>query len=409
MILQMSITFRLSYDGMMLVRGRLAGRVRLDKMAAMRIYDLKATELGGRARLGQLTLPHGTVQTPVFMPIGTRATVKGILPEQVRESGAEIVLGNTYHLVQRPGTDVIAEFGGLHRFMGWDGPLLTDSGGYQVFSLTELNKITDEGVTFRSHFDGQYLHLDPVSAMEIQNKLGADIIMAFDQCPPGDADYATAGEAVARTVRWAEKCRQAHQRSDQALFGIVQGGVYPQLRAECAERLVEMDFPGYAVGGLSVGETHEQMVAVLGDLVHTLPADRPRYLMGVGMPRDILAAVRAGIDMFDCVLPTRNGRNACAFTAQGTLKLRNEKYRRQQEPLEEGCPCPACRKFSRAYIRHLFVVKEMLGPILVSMHNLWFFQRFMARLRDLIPTGDWATMLSEFPIAASGADEARQV
>lgn len=372
-------------------------------------FDVIQSEPNGRARQGRISLPHGTVRTPAFMPVGTRATVKGLLPGQVRESGAEIILGNTYHLLQRPGADVVAEFGGLHRFMGWDGPILTDSGGYQVFSLAELSRITDDGVTFRSHLDGHYLHMDPASAIAVQNRLGADIIMAFDHCPPGNADLALATQAVERTVRWARQCKQAHQRSDQALFGIVQGGVYPELRAVCARQLMDMDFPGYAVGGLSVGDTYEQMVTVLDALVHTLPADRPRYLMGVGMPRDILAAVRAGVDMFDCVLPTRNGRNGCAFTARGTLKLRNEQYSRQQGPLEDGCPCPTCRQFSRAYIRHLFVVREMLGPILISIHNLWFFQRFMARLGDLIPTGDWATMLAEFPIAASGADEAAQV
>jgi len=380
-----------------------------DRMAAMLRFEVLQSEPAGRARRGVLCLPHGYVQTPAFMPIGTRAAVKGILPRQVRDSGADIILANTYHLVQRPGVEIIAEFGGLHRFMGWDGPILTDSGGYQVFSLADLNKVTDDGVTFRSHFDGQYLHIDPESAIAIQNSLGADIIMAFDQCPPGDADLALASRAVERTVRWADRCRRAHHRPDQALFGIVQGGVYPELRRECARRLIEMDFPGYAVGGLSVGETHEEMVMILDDLIHQLPADRPRYLMGVGMPRDILAAVRAGVDMFDCVLPTRNGRNACAFTAQGTLKLRNEQFRRQQGPLEPDCPCPTCRTFSRAYLRHLFIVKEMLGPILVSIHNLWFFQRFMARLRDLIPTGDWATMLAEFPIAGSEAREPGQV
>ena len=365
-------------------------------------FQIIARDPASHAREGTLTLPHGVVRTPAFMPIGTRAAVKGILPDQVRESGAEIILANAYHLAQRPGAEVVAEFGGLHRFMGWDSPILTDSGGYQVFSLAGLTRITEEGVTFRSHLDGRYLHLDPSSAIAIQERLGADIIMALDQCPPGDADYALASQAVERTVRWADQCRRAHQRDDQALMAIVQGGVYHDLRASCAGRLVDMDFAGYAIGGLSVGETHAQMVEVLGHLVPVLPAERPRYLMGVGMPRDILAAVRAGIDMFDCVLPTRNGRNACAFTATGTLKLRNEQFRRQQGPLEEGCACPACRKFSRAYLRHLFVTKEMLGPILVSTHNLWFFQRFMARLRDLIPGGDWATMLAEFPIAASG-------
>jgi len=308
--------------------------------------------------------------------------------------------------LERRGAVVGAAFGGLHGFMGWDGPILTDSGGYQVFSLADLTRITDEGVTFRSHLDGQYLLLGPASAMAVQNQLGADIVMALDQCPRGEAERGVAAEAVERTVLGAEQCKRAHGRSDQALFGIVQGGIYHDLRASCARRLIELDFPGYAVGGLSVGETHEQMVEVLGELVDQLPADRPRYLMGVGMPRDILAAVRAGIDMFDCVLPTRNGRNACAFTAAGTLKLRNEQYRLQQGPLEPGCGCPACRRFSRGYLRHLFVVREMLGPMLVSLHNLWFFQRFMARLRDLIPLGDWATMLAEFPIASPGAGEA---
>jgi len=354
---------------------------------------------GGQARCGMLTTPHGTIRTPAFVPVGTKGSIKGLWPEQVRDSGAEIILANTYHLCQRPGAELIEQLGGLHTFMGWDGPILTDSGGYQVFSLAELNKITDEGVTFRSHMDGQYVHLDPASAIEIQNHLGADIIMAFDQCPPGHADRSEVTRAVERTVRWAQKCREAHRRSEQALFAIVQGGVFHELRQACARQLIAMDFPGYAVGGLSVGEPHEQMVEVLTELVPTLPADRPRYLMGVGKPRDLLAAVRVGIDLFDCVLPTRHGRNACAFTATGTLKLRNEKYRRQSGPLEPGCPCPVCQKFSRGYLRHLFGVREMLGPILVSLHNLWFFQRFMARLRDLIPSGDWATMRAEFPIA----------
>jgi len=374
------------------------------------MFEFKVTHQqvgGGQARCGELSTPYGTIQTPVFMPVGTKGTVKGLLPEQVRDSGAEIILANTYHLCLRPGAELIEELGGLHRFIGWDGPILTDSGGYQVFSLAKLNKITDDGVTFRSHVDGQYVHLDPVSAIDIQNRLGADIIMAFDECPPGDADRSQVAQAVERTVRWARQCREVHRRADQALFGIVQGGVFHDLRQECAQKLIEMDFPGYAVGGLSVGEPHEKMVAVLNALVPSLPTDRPRYLMGVGQPRDLLAAVRAGIDMFDCVLPTRNGRNACAFTATSTLKLRNEQFRRQDGPLEPGCPCPVCQKFSRSYLRHLFMVKEMLGPILLSLHNLWFFQRFMARLRDLIPSGNWATMLAEFPIA--GASRAQSV
>jgi len=424
----------------------MAGPGRYDRR--MFKFEISKSEPGGRARCGVLTTPHGAIRTPAFMPVGTRATVKGVWPAQVRESGADILLANTYHLGLRPGPELIAELGGLHRFMGWDGPILTDSGGFQVFSLSALNQITDEGVTFRSHIDGQLLRLDPEQATRIQYLLGADIIMAFDQCPPGDADRDVVARAVERTVRWAGECKQALERLSasppalngcdaamkerladlatvrgmpdeaqsgcsphpapaqdkperkmQAMFGIVQGGIFPDLRRACAQQLMEIGFPGYAIGGLSVGETHEQMVAVLDDLVWRLPADRPRYLMGVGMPRDILAAVRAGVDLFDCVLPTRNGRRAYAFTARGPLRLRNEKYRRQDQPLETECSCPACRQFSRAYIRHLFMVGEMLGPMLVSVHNLWFFQRFMSRLRDLIPTGDWGRMLEEFPVA----------
>ncbi len=371
-------------------------------------------EPAGAARTGVIETAHGPVRTPAFMPVGTRATVKGVWPDQVRAAGADILLGNTYHLCQRPGAELIASFGGLHRFMGWDGPILTDSGGYQIFSLAELNRIDDDGVAFRSHIDGSWVQLDPVSAMRIQHDLGADIIMAFDQCPPGDADRSVAARAVERTVRWAARCRDEHARliaaeaaggedRHQSLFGIVQGGVFHDLRRACAGQLVELDFPGYAIGGLSVGETHQQMVEVLGELLPHLPADRPRYLMGVGMPRDILAAVRAGIDMFDCVLPTRNGRNGYAFTATGGLKLRNERHRTSREPLEPDCPCPTCARFSRGYLRHLFQTGEMLGPMALTVHNLWFFQRFMSRLRDLIPRGDWTTMLAEFPVAGSPA------
>jgi queuine tRNA-ribosyltransferase len=256
-------------------------------------FEVISRDPGGHARCGTVRTPHGTIRTPAFMPVGTKASVKGVWPQQVAESGADILLGNTYHLCLRPGAELVAEMGGLHRFMGWDGSILTDSGGYQVFSLAELNKITDEGVSFRSHIDGRWLHLNPAEAMRIQNLLGADIIMAFDQCPPGDADRVTVARAVERTIRWADECRRAHARNDQALFGIVQGGVFHDLRAACAERLIELDLPGYAIGGLSVGETHAQMVEVLRELVHRLPADKPRYLMGVGMPRDILTAETA--------------------------------------------------------------------------------------------------------------------
>lgn len=367
--------------------------------------EIHHCEPGGQARVGTLHTPHGPVRTPAFMPIGTRGSVKGLWPDQVRDSGADIILANTYHLALRPGAELIEQLGGLHHFMGWDGPILTDSGGYQVFSLAELNHITDDGVTFRSHIDGQWLHLDPISATRIQNQLGADIIMAFDECPPGNAGREAVARAVDRTIRWATGCKQAHRRDDQALFGIVQGGVFHDLRRLCADRLIDLDFDGYAIGGLSVGETHRNMVEVLNEVAPHLPPDKPRYLMGVGMPRDILVAVRAGVDMFDCVLPTRNGRNGYAFTAMHPLRLRNEKYRAEDLPVEADCPCPTCRRFSRAYIRHLFLAGEMMGPILLSLHNLWFFQRFMTRLRDLIPNRDWGTLLAEFPVAAEGGPD----
>jgi len=336
------------------------------------------------------------------MPIGTRGAVKGIMPAMLRDLGTRILLANTYHLSLRPGADLIERLGGLHRFMNWDGPILTDSGGYQVFSLAELTRIDDDGVSFRSHIDGALMRLDPATAMRIQNQLGADVIMAFDQCPPSTAERHVVAAAVERTIRWADQCRRAHSRTDQALFGIIQGGVHHDLRRLCAARLVDMDFPGYAIGGLSVGETHDQMVEVLTVLEPQLPREKPRYLMGVGTPRDIVAAVRAGIDMFDCVLPTRNGRNAYAFTRDGPLRLRNERYRADEGPIERGCDCPACMGFSRAYIRHLFGVEEMLGPILVSLHNLRFYHRLMERIRDLIPSGGLESIYAEYPVAGGG-------
>jgi len=350
-----------------------------------------------------LTTPHGSVDTPAFMPVGTAGSIKGVTPTQLRATGAQMILSNTYHLQLRPSAEVVRDLGGLHRFMGWDGPILTDSGGYQVFSLARINRITDEGVVFRSHIDGAEMYLDPQTATEVQNKLGADIIMAFDECPALPCDHATLETAVERTILWAKQCKQAHKRDDQALFGIVQGGLDLPLRQRCSEQLMKMGFDGYAIGGLSVGETHEQMAAVLGPVASCLPADRPRYLMGVGQPRDILAAVRAGLDMFDCTLPTRNGRNSWAFTAQGPLKMRNEKHRLDQDPFEQDCDCETCTRFSRGYIRHLFNAGEMLGPMLTSIHNLRFFQRFLGRIRDLISEGELGRILDEFPIAAMEA------
>jgi queuine tRNA-ribosyltransferase len=335
-------------------------------------------------RVGRLTTPHGQVETPAFIPVGTKATVKGVRPETLREIGAEIVLANTYHLALRPGTAVIRQTGGLHVFMGWDGPILTDSGGFQVFSLAGLRRLTDEGVTFRNHIDGGEMTLTPESTIAAQNDLGADIIMALDVCPPYPCPRPEVEEAVRLTLAWAERCLAAHSRSDQALWAIVQGGVEPDLRRECAERLVAMDFPGYAIGGVSVGEGHDRLREVLGWTAPLLPANRPRYLMGVGELRDVVAAIEVGVDMMDCVLPTRNGRNACAFTADGMIRLKNETYKSDARPIEEDCDCPTCRRFSRAALRHFVMADEMLGPILLSIHNLRFYMRLFGRLREAI-------------------------
>jgi len=338
-------------------------------------------------RLGRLTTPHGPVETPAFIPVGTRATVKGVLPATLRAVGVQMVLANTYHLMLRPGEQVIRGLGGLHAVMAWDGPILTDSGGYQVFSLADRRQVSDDGITFRSHIDGAELSLTPESAVAAQNALGADVIMALDVCPPYPCPRPEVEEAVRLTVAWARRCRAAHGRPDQALWGIVQGGVEADLREQCARDLVAMDFPGYAVGGVSVGEGHEHLCRVLDVTTPLLPAAKPRYLMGVGEPRDVVAAVARGIDLFDCVLPTRNGRNALAFTFDGPVRLRNERFRTDAGPIEAGCDCPACRGFSRGAVRHFFQAGEMLGPILASIHNLRFFTRLMGRLREAIRTG----------------------
>jgi queuine tRNA-ribosyltransferase len=340
--------------------------------------------IDGKARLGSLATPHGEFDTPMFMPVGTQATVKGLTPEQLRSIGVRILLGNTYHLTLRPGDELIAELGGLHRFMGWDGPILTDSGGYQVFSLADVRKITDEGASFRSHIDGQPLELTPEKAVRIQENLGADIVMVLDECPPGDAAPEVLRNAVRRSILWAARCRAAHRRPDQALFAIVQGGADYELRRACAEALVALDFPGYALGGFSVGEGPAAMHAALPSCAELLPTDKPRYLMGVGRPEDLLAAIAAGIDLFDCVMPTRNGRNALAFTSAGPIRLRNARHRRDPAPVESGCPCYACQTFSRAYLHHLFQAEEMLGPTLLSLHNVCFYLRLMAEARRAI-------------------------
>jgi len=364
-------------------------------------FRVEAADPDSRARLGCLATPHGQVETPAFMPVGTAGAVKGITPGQLAETGAQIMLANTYHLHLRPGAEAVAALGGLHRFIGWERPILTDSGGYQVFSLAELNEISDDGVVFRSHVDGAVVRLDPEIAMDIQHQLGADVITAFDQCPPIPCPRREVEAAVERTLCWARRCREAHHRSDQWLFGVVQGGLHHDLRRRCAERLMEIGFDGYAVGGLSVGESHEEMIEILSGLTPHLPDERPRYLMGVGLPRDIYRAVRTGIDLFDCVLPTRNGRNAYAFTAEGRLRLRNSCHRLCDDPLEPGCWCYTCRNFSRGYLRHLFLSEEMLGPILTSIHNLTFYQRLMRRIRELIPAGKLETIRRQFPVVAA--------
>ncbi len=358
-------------------------------------FQIVATDPQTAARAGEFRTPHGTVHTPAFMPVGTRGSVKGLTPAQLRDTGTEIILANTYHLALRPGADVVAALGGLHAFAGWDGPILTDSGGYQVASLAALREIDDDGVTFRSHLDGRMLRLDPGGAIEIQERLGADIIMPLDVCPRLPAAPESLRLAVERTLRWAGRSRDAHRRPDQALFGIVQGGLDPDLRAQCLESLRRFDFAGYALGGLAVGESPDEMFSLLRSLGPALPADRPRYLMGVGRPIDLFRAVACGMDLFDCVLPTRNGRNSMAFTTSGVVRLRNEQHRQSGRPLDETCGCYACRHFSRGYLRHLFLADEMLGPILVSLHNVAYYQALMARIREALAGGRLDRLLAE--------------
>lgn len=363
-------------------------------------FHLLATD--GPARRGRLALAHGVVETPIFMPVGTQATVKGLTPDQVRDAGAQILLSNTYHLALRPGDELIRDLGGLHRFMHWDRPILTDSGGFQVYSLAQSRKIDDRGATFRSHIDGALLELTPERAVAIQENLGSDVAMCLDECPPADTDRAYMTVAVERTVRWAERCKRAQTRADQRLFGIVQGGTNLDLRERCARELVGLDFPGYALGGFSVGETPAQMVAALRPSASFLPADRPRYLMGVGRPEDIVAGIDCGIDMFDCVMPTRNGRNALAFTDDGVVKIRNAKHRRDPAPIESDCPCYGCARFSRAYLHHLFAADEMLGPTLLSLHNVAYYLRLVGRCRAAIEAGTWAAFRETYLARLAG-------
>ncbi|WP_221566205.1 tRNA guanosine(34) transglycosylase Tgt [Alkalihalobacillus sp. TS-13] len=353
-------------------------------MSAIRYEHIKTCKQSG-ARLGKVHTPHGTFETPVFMPVGTLATVKTMSPEELEQMGAGIILSNTYHLWLRPGHDIVKEAGGLHTFMNWDGAILTDSGGFQVFSLSDLRKITEEGVHFRNHLNGEKLFLTPEGAMEIQNALGSDIMMAFDECPPYPAEYSYMKPSVERTSRWAERCLEAHQRTeDQGLFGIVQGGEYEELRKQSAKDLVSLDFPGYAVGGLSVGEPKDVMNRVLEFTTPWLPDDKPRYLMGVGSPDSLIDGAIRGIDMFDCVLPTRIARNGTCMTSEGRLVIRNAKFSRDFRPLDENCDCYTCRNYSRSYIRHLVKSSETFGFRLTTYHNLYFLLELMERVRQAI-------------------------
>jgi queuine tRNA-ribosyltransferase len=371
------------------------------------LHELLHQDATTSARVCRVTTRHGAFETPVFMPVGTQGTVKGILPDHLAATGSTIVLGNTYHLMLRPGEKTVAALGGLHRFMAWPGPILTDSGGFQVFSLSDINRITDGGVTFKSHVDGATVHLTPERSIQVQNDLGADIIMAFDECPQADQPREYHVQAVERTLRWAGQCIEAHARpADQSLFGIVQGGADLDLRRECTVKLIAMDFAGYAIGGLAVGEGFDAMVRVLETVAPLLPASKPRYLMGVGFPRDIVAAVAAGVDMFDCVMPTRNGRNAYAFTASGPLRLKNSGLQRDSGPMEDGCDCYACSAFTRGAIRHFFFAGEMLGPILVSLHNIRFYQRLMGDIRRAIASGTFAQFRQTDPRCRLGPAEA---
>jgi len=350
----------------------------------------------GLARRGTLHLAHGNVETPVFMPVGTYGTVKAMAPAELKEIGASILLGNTFHLWLRPGLEVIKAHGGLHRFMGWDGPILTDSGGFQVFSLGAFRKITEEGVGFQSPVNGDKCFLSPEESMQIQKMLNSDIAMAFDECTPFPADERTAGESMRLSMRWAERSRKAHEENANALFGIVQGGMHETLRDESRHELERIGFDGYAIGGLSVGEPKEDMLRILRHTAPLLPGNKPRYLMGVGTPEDIVAAVAQGIDMFDCVMPTRNARNGMLFTRIGDIKIKNAQYRLDLLPPDEQCSCYTCRNFTRSYLHHLHRLNEILGARLNTIHNLFYYQQLMGDIRAAIETGKFAEFVARF-------------
>jgi queuine tRNA-ribosyltransferase len=337
-----------------------------------------------RARLGRLVTAHGVIETPAFMPVGTQGTVKAVLPRDLKEMGCQILLGNTYHLYLRPGAERIRELGGLHRFMNWDGPILTDSGGYQVFSLGTMRTLSEEGVRFRSHLDGSYHLLTPENVVQIQEALGSDIAMVLDECIPHDANRDYVRDSTTRTIRWAERCLRVRSKADQLMFGIVQGGMHEELRKQCVQEMNPMPFDGFAVGGLGVGEGEELLHSIAASTAGLLPEHQPRYLMGVGRPEDILDAVRAGFDLFDCVLPTRNARNGTLFTSQGKLSIKRAEFANDPRPLDEACDCYCCRGFSRAYLRHLYTAGEILSSMLNTLHNLYFYHRLMERCRVAI-------------------------
>jgi queuine tRNA-ribosyltransferase len=380
------------------------GRVSPGRKAPQPPFQLRVEARSGSARAGAFTTPHGVIHTPAFMVVGTQGAVRAMTPRQIRGTGAEVVLANTYHLWVRPGERLIEKLGGLHAFVRWDGPMLTDSGGFQVYSLPN-KEISDAGVCFRNHVDGSRMELTPERSIEVQNALGADVIMAFDECTPYPADERVAGSGVRRTLLWAERCAKAHTRpKDQALFGIVQGSVYPELRTSCAQALVAMDLPGYAIGGVSVGEGHDLMSRITEQTAPLLPEDKPRYLMGVGLPEDILAAIGYGIDLFDCVIPTRYARAATVFTERGKIRLTNRRFRRDAYPVDLSCDCETCATgFSRAYLHHLFHANEIVAATLAAIHNVRFYQRLMREARQAVIEGRYADYAREFLAARSAA------
>jgi len=359
-------------------------------------FEILTRDTASAARLGRISTKHGSIDTPVFMPVGTQATVKTLTPEDLYEIGVQILLSNTYHLYLRPGEDLIEKAGGLHRFMNWNGNILTDSGGFQVFSLAKLRRISDDGVYFNSHIDGSVHFLNPEKVMEIEQKLGADIAMCFDECAPYPCSYDEASQAVARTSLWAQRCRESHSRTDQTLFAIVQGNVFPDLREKSAGELMQMDFPAYAIGGLSVGEPKEEMYNILTLMNDLLPGSKPRYLMGVGTPEDLLEGVKRGVDMFDCVLPTRLARHGTAYTAVGKITVRNASYAEDFSPLDCSCDCYVCRNYSRAYLRHLIKAEEMLAHRLLSYHNVYFLVKLMENIRSAIKSGSFSAFYHHF-------------